>query len=100
MGKHIQIGALVEKEHGLSAYNDISSSKGVLYAFLETGRSNDLFSEKQFGEFGEAAILTMLVEAKEKNNVLERLVQSLNIDTNGEGLVFEETDILKLSHGS
>ena len=100
MGKHIQIGALVEKEHGLSAYNEISSSKGVLYAFLETGRSNDLFSEKQFGEFGEAAILTMLVEAKEKNNVLERLVQSLNIDTNGEGLVFEETDILKVSHGS
>ena len=100
MGKHIQIGALVEKEHGLSAYNDISSAKGVLYAFLETGRSNDLFSEKQFGEFGEAAILTMLVEAKEKNNVLERLVQSLNIDANGEGLVFEETDILKVSHGS
>ena len=100
MGKHIQIGALVEKEHGLSAYNDISSSKGVLYAFLETGRSNDLFSEKQFGEFGEAAILTMLVEVKEKNNVLERLVKSLNIDTNGEGLVFEETDILKVSHGS
>ena len=100
MGKHIQIGALVEKEHGLSAYNDVSSSKGVVYAFLEAGRSNDLFSEKQFGEFGEAAILTMVVEAKEKNNVLERLVQSLNIDQNGEGLVFEETDILKLSHGS
>ena len=100
MGKHIQIGALVEKEHGLSAYNDISSSKGVLYAFVETGRSNDLFSEKQFGEFGEAAILTMVVEAKEKNKVLERLVQSLNIDQNGEGLVFEETDILKVSHGS
>ena len=100
MGKHIQIGALVEKEHGLSAYNDVSSSKGVVYAFLEAGRSNDLFSEKQFGEFGEAAILTMVVEAREKNNVLERLVQSLNIDQNGEGLVFEETDILKLSHGS
>tara|TARA_B100000575_G_C22670521_1_gene409067 strand:+ start:99 stop:401 length:303 start_codon:yes stop_codon:yes gene_type:complete len=100
MVKHIQIGALVEKEHGLSAYNDVSSSEGVLYAFLETGRSNDLFSEKQFGEFGEAAILTMVVEAKEKNKVLERLVKSLNIDENGEGLVFEENDILKVSHGS
>ena len=100
MGKHIQIGALVEKEQGLSAYNDISSSKGVLYAFLETGRSNDLFTEKQFGEFGEAAILTMVVEAKEKTNVLERLIQSLNIDAKGEGLVFEETDILKVSHQS
>ena len=97
MGKHIQIGALVEKEQGLSAYNDISSSKGVLYAFLETGRSNDLFSEKQFGEFGEAAILTIVVEENEKNTTLERLVQSLNIDKNGEGLVFEETDILKVS---
>ena len=97
MGKHIQIGALVEKEHGLSAYNNISSSKGVLYAFLETGRSNDLFSEKQFGEFGEAAILTMVVEANEKNSVLERLIKSLNIDKNDEGVVFEETAILKVS---
>ena len=100
MGKHIQIGALVEKEHGLSAYNDISSSKGVHYAFLETGRSSDLFSEKQFGEFGEAAILTMVVEAKEKSNVLERLIKTLNIDENGEGLVFEETDLLKVSNES
>ena len=97
MGKHIQIGALVEKEHGLNAYGDIASLKGVIYAFLETGRSNDLFSEKQFGEFGEAAILTMVVEAKEKDNVLGRLVKSLNIDKNGEGLVFEETALLKVS---
>ena len=97
MGKHIQIGALVEKGVGLSAYGDIASRKGVLYAFLETGRSNDLFSEKQFGEFGEAAILTMVVEAKEKDNVLGRLVKNLNIDNNGEGLVFEETALLKVS---
>ena len=100
MSKHIQIGALVEKEHGLSSYNDISNLKGVLYAFVETGRSNDLFSEKQFGKFGEAAILTMVVEAGEKNNVLECLIKSLNIDKNGEGLVFEETNVLKVSHES
>ena len=97
MSKYTQIGALVEKEDGLRAYNDISNSNGVLYAFLETGRSDDLFSEKQFGEFGEAAILSMVVEANEKNNVLDRLVKSLNIDKNGEGLVFEETAILKVS---
>ena len=97
MDKHIQIGALVEKELGQSAYNDISGLKGVVYVFLETGRSNDLFSEKQFGEFGEAAILTMVVEASEKNHVLKHLVQDLNIDKNREGLVFEETAILKVS---
>ena len=97
MADYIQIGALVEKDHGLKAYGDISNLKGVLYAFLETGRSDDLFSEKQFGEFGEAAILSMVVEAKEKDNVLDRLVKSLNIDKNGEGLVFEETSLLKVS---
>ena len=97
MADYIQIGALVEKDHGLKAYGDISNLKGVLYAFLETGRSDDLFSEKQFGEFGEAAILSMVVEAKEKDNVLDRLVKSLNLDKNGEGLVFEETAILKVS---
>ena len=97
MADYIQIGALVEKDHGLKAYGDISNLKGVLYAFLETGRSDDLFSEKQFGEFGEAAILSMVVEAKEKDNVLDRLVKSLNIDKNSEELVFEETTILKVS---
>ena len=97
MGKHIQIGALVKKEHGLTAYDAISNVNGVLYAFVETGRSDDLFSEKQFGEFGEAAILTMLVEAKEKNDILDRLIKSLNIDKNDEGLVFEENTILKIS---
>ena len=97
MSKYTQIGALVEKEDGLRAYNDISNSNGVLYAFLETGRSDDLFSEKQCGECGESAILSMVVEANEKNNVLDRLVKSLNIDKNSEELVFEETSLLKVS---
>ena len=66
MANYLQIGALIEKDNGLTAYSDVANSDGVIYAFLETGRSSDLFSEKQFGEFGEAAILTMVVEAKEK----------------------------------
>ena len=33
----------------------------------------------------EAAILTMIVEKKEKNKVLDQLVKSLNIDKDGEG---------------
>jgi hypothetical protein len=97
MANYIQIGALVEKEHGLEAYHEISTSTGVIYAFLETGRSNDLFLEKQFGEFGEAAILTMIVEAKQKNQVLENLAKSLKVDQSGDGIVFEATKILKCS---
>jgi hypothetical protein len=97
MAKYIQIGALVEKEHGLEAYHNVSTSNGVVYAFLETGRSNDLFSEKQFGEFGEAAIITIIVEAKQKSHVLENLAKSLKINASEDGFVFESTSILRCS---
>ena len=97
MSEYIQIGALIEKENGLAAYSNISKSDGVIYALLETGRSNDLFSEKQFGEFGEAAILTLLVDAKQKNQVIEDLAKNLGLNEKGEGLVFEETVLLKCS---
>ena len=97
MAEYIQIGALVEKEHGLEAYQNVLTSNGVVYAFLETGRSNDLFSEKQFGEFGEAAIITMIVEAKQKSHVLENLAENLKIDNSEEGFVFESTALLRCS---
>jgi len=95
MAEYFQIGALVEKEHGLEAYNNVLTSNGVVYAFLETGRSNDLFSEKQFGEFGEAAIITIIVEAKQKSYVLENLAKNLRIDSSEEGFVFESTALLR-----
>ena len=97
MAEYIQIGALIEKDNGLAAYGDISKYDGVIYALLETGRSNDLFSEKQFGEFGEAAILTLVVDAKQKNQVLENLAKNLGLNEKGEGFVFEETALLKCS---
>ena len=97
MAEYIQIGALIEKDNGLAAYGDISKSDGVIYALLETGRSNDLFSEKQFGEFGEAAILTLVVDAKQKNQVLENLAKNLGLNEKDQGLVFEETALSKCS---
>jgi hypothetical protein len=97
MAEYIQIGALIEKDNGLDAYGDISKSDGVIYALLETGRSNDLFSEKQFGEFGEAAVLTLVVDAKQKNQVLEDLAKNLGLNEKSEGFVFEETALLKCS---
>jgi hypothetical protein len=97
MGNFTQIGALVEKDLGLEAYQDLSDSDGVVYAFLETGRSSDLFSEKQFGEFGEAAILTVVVENKQKDKLMMSMAKKLNLVNGTQGLVFEETQLLKCS---
>ena len=97
MEKFTQIGALVEKELGLEAYHNLSNSDGVVYAFLETGRSNDLFSEKQFGEFGEAAILTFVVENKQKDALVSQIAKTLKLVNESQGLVFEENKLLKCS---
>ena len=97
MGKFTQIGALVEKDLGLEAYHNLSNSDGVVYAFLETGRSSDLFLEKQFGEFGEAAILTVVVESKRKDALMTKMAKNLNLVNGAQGLVFEETQLLKCS---
>ena len=97
MAKHTQIGALVEKSIGLDAYLKISKSDGVIYAFLETGRSNDLFSKKQFGQFGEAAILTIVVESSQKESVMMEIVSNLNVLNEDQGIIFEETQLLKCS---
>ena len=97
MAKYTQIGALVEKSIGLDAYLSISNSDGVIYAFLETGRSNDLFSEKQFGQFGEAAILTIVVESSQKDALMMGIATSLNLLNENQGIIFEETQLLKCS---
>ena len=97
MEKFTQIGALVEKDLGLEAYHNLSNSDGVVYAFLETGRSSDLFLEKQFGEFGEAAILTVVVESKKKDALMTTMTKNLNLVSGAQGLVFEEAQLLKCS---
>ena len=53
----VEIGALVQKSVGNDALHKIIDCKGVEYAFMETGRSNDLFDDRQFGDFGEAAVI-------------------------------------------
>ena len=97
MAKFTQIGALVAKDLGLEAYQNLSNLEGVVYALLETGRSSDLILEKQFGEFGEAAILTVVVESKQKDALMTNMAKNLNLVNGTQGLVFEETQLLKCS---
>ena len=93
MTKFVAIGALIEKNLGMSKFKEISEIKGVEYAFVETGRSNDLFQEKQFGQFGEASIMTIIVQNKFKDEVMQLLAKHLNVLDSQSGLIFEEKNI-------
>ena len=69
----VEIGALVEKEYGQLVKDEISEVAGVEYVFYATGRTNDLFEQKQFGNFGEASIITIIADEKNKDDVFDHL---------------------------
>ena len=93
MGKFVEIGALVEKDACDRAYEKIYNLDGVEYAVLETGRSNDLFASRQFGEFGEAALVTVIAEVDKKDQVLTKMYDVLGIGEASVGLIYEDKPI-------
>ena len=95
MAKFVEIGALVEKHVGEDSFQKLYELDGVEYAFLETGRSNDLFEDRQFGQYGEAAILTVIVANKFKDAILKSLAVELGVSDSQSGLVYQEKAMLK-----
>ena len=93
MGKFVEIGALVEKNAGDGAYEKIYNLDGVEYVVLETGRSNDLFAKRQFGEFGEAALITVIAETAKKDQVLDQIYEVLGIGEASVGLIYEDKPV-------
>tara|TARA_Y100001970_G_scaffold211700_1_gene258449 strand:+ start:540 stop:842 length:303 start_codon:yes stop_codon:yes gene_type:complete len=96
MEEFVEIGALVAKSVGDGVYEKIYNLDGVEYVFLETGRSNDLFSDRQFGEYGEAALLSVVVKSKEKDDVFSQIFELLGLDEASVGLMFEEKPITQI----
>ena len=96
MEKFVEIGALVAKGAGDGVYEKIFKLDGVEYVFLESGRSKDLFSDRQFGEYGEAALLSVVVKSKDKDDVFSEIFELLGLDDSSVGLMFEEKPINQL----
>ena len=96
MGKFVELGALVEKDAGDRAYEKIFNLDGVEYVVLETGRSSDLFASRQFGEFGEAALMTVIAELDKKDQVLNQIYEVLGIGVSSVGLIYEEKPVEKM----
>ena len=69
----VEIGSMLSLNLGTKLYDILKEDDKVTYVFIETGRSEDLFEDKQFGEFGEAAILTVLVEEDDQEEIFAKI---------------------------
>ena len=60
---------------------------------MESGRSNYLFVERQFGEFGEAAVMTAIVSETKKDGVISKLYELLQCDKPHGGFIFQKRQL-------
>tara|TARA_B100000927_G_scaffold272703_1_gene250544 strand:+ start:473 stop:763 length:291 start_codon:yes stop_codon:yes gene_type:complete len=91
----VEIGALVEKEYGQIVKDEVSQLAGVEYVFFATGRSSDLFDQKQFGSFGEASIVTIIADEKFKEKVFDKLFTLCELHTKRSGIVYMSNPLLR-----
>ena len=71
----VEIGALLSKDFGQKALETLHDFEGVKSISVETGRSSDLFEEKQFGAFGEDAIVSIIADASQNDRVFDALFE-------------------------
>ena len=96
----VEIIALVEKNYGQKVLEEMKSSPGVLQILNAAGRSSDLFEDKQFGTFGEAAIVTIVADDKQKDKIFNEVYNLCDLKNNNNGIVLMTKSQLKLSKSS
>ena len=92
----VEISALVHKDCGQEVLEKMAELDGVRSIFVETARSDDLFQDKQFGEFGEAAVITVIAQEANKDNIFDALYKSCQLHNTDQGLVFMAENVIKI----
>ena len=96
----VEIIALVEKNYGQKILEEMNSTPGILQILNAAGRSDDLFENKQFGDFGEAAIVTIVAEDKQKEKIFNKVYHLCDLKNKNNGMVLMTKSQLRLSKSS
>ena len=83
----VEIGSMTSLEVGRKIYEALIDDDKIQLMFLETGRSHDLFEEKQFGEFGEASILSIIVNEEDQQNIFAKVYEHAGLDQRDQGII-------------
>ena len=93
---HVEIEALVHKDCSQPIIDTLRGAEGIDAMFIETARSNDLFEDRQFGEFGEAAVVTLLVDEAHKDHVFDRLFEACDLHSKAQGVIFMSESLIRI----
>ena len=96
----VEIIALVEKNYGQKILEEMNSTPGILQILNAAGRSDDLFENKQFGDFGEAAIVTIVAEDQQKEKIFNKVFHLCDLKNKDNGIILMTKSQLRLSKSS
>ena len=83
----VEIGSITSLELGQRIYDALANDEEIQMMFIEKGRSDSSFVEKQFGEFGEAAILTIIADEEKHENVSGKIFELAGLDQSENGII-------------
>ena len=92
----VEIAALVHKDCGQEVLEQMAELDGVRSIFVETARSDDLFEDKQFGEFGEAAVITVIAQNENKDNIFNALYSACQLHNTAQGIILMAENVVKI----
>jgi len=94
---HIELGALIHKAHTELVLEGLANHPSVVVAFVAGGRSNDLFEYREFGDYGEASIITVIADEGACDEILNLLHTICGLDSSKEGVVFAGKPLVRTS---
>ena len=97
---HIELGALIHKAHTELVLEGLANHPSVVVAFVAGGRSNDLFDYREFGDYGEASIITVVADEGASDDILNLLHSVCGLDSSKEGVVFAGKPLVRTSLSS
>ena len=89
----VEIGFITSLESGQRIYNTLAEDEEIQMVFMEKGRSDAPFVERQFGEFGETAVLTIIAEEEKHEGVSRKIFELGDLGQSENGIILVNTRI-------
>ena len=83
----VEIGFITSLASGQRIYNALADDEEIQMIFMEKARSDAPFVERQFGEFGETAVITIISEEKKHEDVSRKIFKLGDVGHSENGII-------------
>ena len=90
----VEIGSITSLDVGQQIYDKLAFMEEVEMMFLEKGRSDASFVKRQFGEFGEAAVITIIADENKQDIITNHISEVADLTNSESGIIMISKKII------